>query len=145
MTHHTTFRPAALLLGTLLACGSSFAATKAEVQAQYQKERAACTTGKSNQDQKTCLYEAVSAYNQAMRGALSDSSAPYEANQRKRCEPLPTDQRLACLSRMDGQGSVSGSVMSGGLLRELVTIERMDPVAAAPDQPTNAQESSAEQ
>jgi hypothetical protein len=130
MTHPQRFRRTALLLGsTLAACSVAWAAPKFEPspQARFQQERAACMAGINHQDRATCLYEARSAFDQARRGDLDDRGAPYEANARKRCEPLPTDERVACLLRMDGEGLTLGSVEEGGIYRELVLIEHMDP------------------
>ena len=98
-------------------------------QSRYQQERAVCLSGGSNQDRATCLKEAGAARAEAQRGGLGDSTEPYTDNQRKRCAQLPGSQRQDCLSRMQGQGNVSGSVAAGGLLRETVTVV---PAAAAP-------------
>jgi hypothetical protein len=40
-----------------------------------------------------------------------------------RCEALAGDDRAACVARMNGEGTISGSVAGGGILRELVTSE----------------------
>lgn len=113
----------------LLACSAVFAAPKGEgkaldgATARYQKERAACLDGRSNQDRRTCLYEAQSAYNEARRGKVIDTDpSALEANARKRCEPLPQDERLSCLKRMDGYGLVVGNVLDGGIYRELTEV-----------------------
>ena len=90
---------------------------------RYQQERALCTSGRSNQDRATCLREAGAAYAEARRGGLVGAGASASDNQRKRCEPLTGDERSACLARMRGQGSSSGSAQSGGILRELVVRE----------------------
>lgn len=42
-------------------------------------------------------------------------------NALKRCEPLSEPDRTDCVARMQGQGTTSGSVASGGIYRELVT------------------------
>ena len=93
------------------------------LHSRYQQERALCISGRSNQDRVTCLREAGAAYAEAKRGGLDDAGASASDNQRKRCEPLTGDERSACLARMQGQGSTSGSVQSGGILRELVVRE----------------------
>lgn len=108
--------------------------TKA-VQARYRQERSHCLDGSSDQDRATCLREAVAARDEAQKNGLGDSAAPYTENKSKRCAALPGDDRTDCLARMQGQGSVSGSVAAGGLLRELVTRE---PAAASPVAPAAA-------
>ena len=123
----------ALALSTaLLAAGSNWAATapaNSAAQAQFQQERAACLNGQSNQDRATCLREAGAALAEAKRGGLSTAEANLPENQRKRCDRHSGDERSACMARMQGAGSTSGSVAGGGILRELVTTQ---PAAPAP-------------
>jgi hypothetical protein len=121
-----------------LALGSVFAASAAwgapagalsEAQARYQKERAACLSGASHQDQATCLKEAGAALAEARRGQLDKG---MEAEQRRqnalqRCKPLPAADRETCEARILGEGTVSGSVEGGGVYRELV-IRSVGPV-----------------
>jgi len=126
------FRPtmAVLILGAVLAWTSAIAASKtdsADALARYQQERAVCTSGRSSQDQATCLREAGAAYAQVKQGGLGDDPTQYKANARKRCERLPDADRRDCLARMDGQGTTSGSAASGGIYRELVTRETVAP------------------
>ena len=69
-----------------------------------------------------------------------DSSPPISAEQLQRntqlrCEPLTGDDRAACMARMRGEGTVSGGVAGGGILRELITIEV---VPAHPQKPASA-------
>lgn len=91
-------------------------------QAQYQKERAFCLSGKSHQDQTTCLKEAGAALAEARRGTLGNGEGQFEQNQRVRCDAHgDADDRSDCLRRMNGEGTISGSVESGGFYRELRT------------------------
>ena len=120
------------LCTALLAAGSAWAATtpaNSDALARYQQERAACLNGQSNQDRATCLREAGAALAEAKRGALSSADANLTENQRKRCDRLSDDERSACMARMQGAGSTSGSVAGGGILRELKTTQ---PAAPAP-------------
>ena len=145
--HHQFLRPARALrwvalaaLGMLVtvtavaggAAQTASAAASSDLLARYQQERAVCNSGKSNQDRATCLREAGAAYAEARRGGLDVAGSSPADNQRKRCEPLTGDERSACLARMQGQGSTSGSAQSGGMLRELVTREPAAPGAALP-------------
>jgi len=92
--------------------------------ARYEVDRAMCLRGESIQDLSTCLREARAAYAQAKRGEMHDESTQLAANRFRRCEPLPDEQRLYCIARMQGLGTTSGSVAGGGIYRELViTVE----------------------
>jgi len=108
---------AAALLPT--ASGAVGKSARAQVQARYLTERAACMHGQSTQSRQTCLREAEAARAQALRADLDDGAADYARNAGLRCERLPTDQRQACLARMQGAGTVSGSAAAGGIYREL--------------------------
>ena len=117
-------RQLAVAVGAMLVSGIAAAASAgmADAQALYQKERALCLSGKSHQDQTTCLKEAGAALEEARRGKLSTGPGPYEQNQRLRCEAhQDAGDRDDCLRRMRGEGTVSGSVEGGGIYRELRT------------------------
>jgi hypothetical protein len=127
------------MASALLLCGVAQAAPPAATagaaesraaQARYAQDVALCKSGASHQDRATCLREAGAALAEARRGGLGDGPAPYAANQVKRCDPLPGDQRQDCIARMQGQGTTSGSVEGGGIYRELVTRET-DPTPVA--------------
>ena len=86
----------------------------------YQQDRAFCNSGQSSQDLKTCLREAGAAAQERPRGNLTE--AP-EANKFARCDYHKDPQdREYCIRRMKGEGTVTGSVEGGGLLRELRVI-----------------------
>ena len=124
---------ALVVLGAALGSTSAAAAEKdGATTARYQRERAACMSGQSNQDRATCLREAGAAFAQARHEGLSDGPTPYARNARQRCEALPQDERQGCLARMQGQGTTSGTAASGGIYRELVTREVTSPSTAAP-------------
>ena len=144
--------PALALAGVVFVAATSFerssAATTDEAladvgptnaEARYQREHARCLSGPSQEDQKTCLKEAGAALQAARQHALTTAgAAQLAANAHKRCDPLPADQREACNKRMNGEGTVSGSVAGGGELRELVEVvpgvqpETAPPPAAGP-------------
>lgn len=94
-----------------------------DAQATYQQDRSACLNGRSAQDQATCLKEAGAARAAAQRGNLTDGPGQLRRNAKDRCSALSGGERSDCLARMNGQGTVSGSVEGGGILREKVTIE----------------------
>jgi hypothetical protein len=91
----------------------------------YAQDRAFCNSGQSAQDRQTCLREAGAAAQEAPRGNLTD--AP-DANKFARCDyhKDPNDREY-CIRRMKGEGTVSGSVEGGGLLRELRVVTRPGP------------------
>jgi len=91
------------------------------IHEQYLHDRAACLSGNSGEDQKTCLREAGAAQQAAKRGQLAAEGEDYERNRFARCEVHKDPaERDYCERRMRGEGSVSGSVAGGGILRELV-------------------------
>jgi len=110
-------------VGALLVAGMAAAADGklAEAQARYRQDRAACISGQSHQDRATCLREADAALAESKRGDLSGGPDRYEQNQVMRCEFHPAEDREFCLRRMRGEGTISGSVESGGIYRELRT------------------------
>ncbi|MDO8653603.1 MAG: hypothetical protein Q7R66_15575 [Undibacterium sp.] len=117
-------RFAALVLFVL---STSFGATAAiaagsssDANARYQAERAVCNSGESNQDRATCLKEAGAALKESKMGRLNSSQDAYKQNALIRCNALPANDRDACQRRIEGEGTTSGSVRDGGLLRELV-------------------------
>ncbi len=111
---------------------AAHADTDSAEQARYQKERAACADGRSNQDRATCLKEAEAAHAMDRQGKLAGASKNFTRNARERCKVLTGDEQRDCLARMDGQGTTTGSVAAGGTLTELVT---QVPTAATPVAP----------
>jgi hypothetical protein len=99
-------------------------ATDGSPEANYQRERADCMAGRTQQDQKTCLYEAVSARDAARKGLLTTASPQDLADSaRRRCRVQPAGpDRVACERMAQGEGTVSGSVAEGGEMRELTTV-----------------------
>ena len=89
---------------------------------KYERDRAACLSGRSAQDQATCLREAGAALQAARRGDLSSGEGDLKQNAQERCKVLAGAERSDCLARVRGEGMVSGSVEGGGILRETVTI-----------------------
>lgn len=109
----------------LLCASAALAATpsaNAEAQARYRQDMAVCNSGQSNQDRATCGLEARNALAAAKRGELSDSPDVYQQNAMQRCAAHQGADRSDCEARMRGQGNAQGSVASGGILRESITI-----------------------
>ena len=107
----------------------AFAATasnseQAERRAIFERDRAACETGRSTQERSLCLHDVTVAYRMPHTNKPYDlDPSTYARNQALRCGPLKDKDLEACMARMRGAGSTSGSVETGGILRELTTIE----------------------
>ena len=116
-------RSLAFAVGAILVSGVAAAATAgiSDAQARYQQDRAVCVSGQSHQDRATCLQEAGAALRAAKLGRLDDGKSPYEKNRLMRCAALAQGDREDCVRRVQGEGTVSGSVESGGIYRELRT------------------------
>lgn len=93
------------------------------IHQRYLDERAQCA-GKTGDGRTTCLREAGAAQVEARRGTLAaDDSANFEKNRLARCDVHKNaEERDYCLRRMRGEGTTSGSVESGGILRELTVV-----------------------
>ena len=114
----------ALAIVAFVAAGSASAAGPAASDAaktQYDAERARCMAGTTGQDQASCLKSAGAAYDAIRQNRLTDANGNYRANALERCKSLPAPDRADCEARIDGDGSTSGSVKGGGILRETVT------------------------
>ena len=83
---------------------------------------AADGTDSSNADGRDpAVREAQAAKQEAKRSGLTDNAdaAQREQNKYARCDVLSGDDREYCMRRMNGEGSVTGSVEGGGISREL--------------------------
>lgn len=126
MTRPPLGRQLTLAAASLLLCMASalpaFADTAREAQARFRQDMAACNSGQSNQDLATCRLEARNALADARRGHLNDAPGKYTNNALQRCSALEGNNRSDCESRMRGEGRSEGSVGSGGIIRETVTV-----------------------
>lgn len=113
------------LFGSLVLAASAWnvqAADSKSIDAQYKQDVANCNAGRTNQSKQVCLQEAGAARVEARRNQLVKGGNAYDANAMQRCQRLPASDRAACQAQMAGQGQTYGSVMGGGVLREM-TIE----------------------
>lgn len=113
------------LILALASIGSAAVVSAADdARATYERERAACLSGRSAQDRATCLREAAAAYQEARRSHRGPvlPEDRYADNALLRCQPLSPTDRAECERRMRS-GTSSGSVTGGGVLRELRTVE----------------------
>lgn len=127
-------RPSSLLcalvacIAPLCAVAATATATtgsnQADRRAIYERDRAACESGKSTQERSLCLHDVTVAYRMPHANKPYDlDPATYQRNQALRCGPLKDKDLEACIARMRGAGTTSGSVETGGILRELTTVE----------------------
>ena len=118
-----SFGVVALLAVTAATAQVATGTTGIDASGSYQQEVNACMTGKTQQDQATCLREARNAQADKKRGALdNDAAGNLKANAVARCNALGGEEKAACQARMMGLGSASGSVAGGGVLREVETV-----------------------
>ena len=135
----------AALLGLSSSAMAATGSASADIQSRYEQDRAKCLSGTSNQDRSTCLKEAGAARAAARQGQLDDAGAAKQVNAKQRCQALTGDDAKDCLSRASGNGTVSGSVQAGGVLRETVTTQILpsEPPASAPSPAAPASATSA--
>jgi hypothetical protein len=117
-----SFGAAALLAMTAATAQVATGTTGIDASGNYQHEVNACMTGKTQQDQETCLREARNAQADKKRGVLDNDGAQFESNAAARCDVLTGVDQAACKARVMGYGETSGSVATGGVLREVETV-----------------------
>lgn len=117
-----SFGVAALLAVTAATAQVATGTTGIDASGSYQQEVNACLTGRTQQDQPTCLREARNAQAEKKRGLLDNAGGNFAANAAARCDALMGEDKAACQARVMGFGSTSGSVAGGGLLREVETV-----------------------
>ena len=113
-----------------IACGHAATAAaqdRSEKLRRYEADRQACLNGQSSQTMEACLKEAKAALDERPGATPALSTAQLQSNAMARCEALAGDERTACVARIRGEGSVSGSVAGGGILREIVITEPVKP------------------
>jgi hypothetical protein len=117
---------ALVMLLAALTAASALAAGKlpqTDPHVRYQREAGACYTARPADRRADCLSDAALRLANSLPTPATESSDALARNLLKRCEPLPEQDRQDCVARMQGQGTTSGSVASGGIYRELVTRE----------------------
>lgn len=116
---------------TLLAVTAATAQVGIDASGDYQQEVLSCNNGKTQQDKATCLTEARSAHAVPKQSLTTAAQTDLQANALQRCEALDAGDKLACQARLKGQGTASGSVAGGGILREMHEVEIMAPASSA--------------
>ncbi|MBA3596262.1 MAG: hypothetical protein H0W40_02655 [Methylibium sp.] len=115
--------------GTVSAAEASAADGRNERLEHY---RAACLLNRPNANPAACVEETLAAREAASQGELQTGDAAYRRNALLRCRALPAAEQPACEARIRGDGTVSGSVEEGGILRELVVRDRTPADEAPP-------------
>ncbi|MBE7941629.1 MULTISPECIES: hypothetical protein [Ramlibacter] len=117
--HAATTPVLAACFAFLLLAAATAHAGATEASSRYDRERAACMHGSSNQDRATCLKEAGAALDESRHGGLSSPGTDELARNRlARCAAHEGADREACMQRMQAPSSTTGSSQSGGMLRE---------------------------
>ncbi|MES2106564.1 MAG: hypothetical protein V4634_21270, partial [Pseudomonadota bacterium] len=102
------------MLAASVAAAARAPGKMAEAQANYQRERAACLSGQSNQDRATCLKEAGAALQDAKNGRLYEvDRSDYQRNALLRCQEQSKPEDKADCEKRIREGEVSGSVAAG--------------------------------
>ena len=117
-----SFGVVALLAMTAATAQVATGTTGIDASGSYQQEVNACMTGKTQQDQETCLREARNAQADKKRGVLDNAGAQFNSNASARCDVLQGEEKAACQARVLGYGNTTGSVAAGGVLREVETV-----------------------
>jgi len=115
-----------------LGIGAANAATASSAaEARYQQEHQSCLDGSSNQARATCLKEAGAARTAQLTTA---DARKLQDNAAQRCQVhRSSEDHLACERLALEEGTRTGSVQRGGVLKELVTRSAAPlPTASAP-------------
>ena len=136
---------AGVVLSAVLGIGSAAAQVAAgttgiDASGSAQSEMAACNNGKTQQDKETCMREVRNANAEKRAGKLDGSSTALGANALQRCDAFTGEDKVACQARIAGYGNTSGSVGSGGVIRQVETVVvRSDgtPVTVQPKTPAD--------
>ncbi len=90
-------------------------------QARYLQDIEKCRTHNTQDSLATCLREAGAARDASSKGQLTGPGAEAATNATQRCEAFQTAAEQADCVRRVQSTPASGSVESGGVLRESVT------------------------
>jgi hypothetical protein len=120
---HLRFSLATAALAIALPASAAGGVDKASIEANYQAARSACQAMAVPADRTNCLRDAGAARAQALRmGPSSTSAEQLQRNALQRCQAHKSAEDQAICERMArGDGNSSGSVESGGVIRELTT------------------------
>jgi hypothetical protein len=115
------------LLSTTAAALAADKAAPLSAKARLQHDRVVCARIRDQGVRDECLSEASTLYAGTQPSHPDENPAQLTRNALKRCEALREPDRQDCVLRMQGQGTITGSVAGGGIYRELVTREVGEP------------------
>jgi hypothetical protein len=118
-----SFGVAALLaVGAATAQIATAGGTGIDATGSFQSEMQACMSGATQQSRDDCMKEARNASAEKQRGRLETYGA-HDSHAMSRCDVHQVaEDRAACQARVMGMGETSGSVASGGLIRQSETV-----------------------
>ncbi len=113
---------AALLLAAA-ASAPAQAASARDIDTVYRQDRAACLDNRQAADRSACLKEAGAARAEARRQTLDNGESPAQlrANALLRCARVPAADRPECERLALGEGTRSGSVAEGAVVKQITT------------------------
>lgn len=125
---------AAMLVASVASAQSGTGSAQSSIESRYQRDRAACMASDSQTDRTSCLRDASAVRAEAKRGARQggESQEMLTRNALERCKRHPPEQQAICERMVRGEGSTSGSVESGGMIRELTIMEPAGSGAPSP-------------
>lgn len=101
------------------------------VASRYESERAACASIFEPESRSACLRDAAAAYAEIRSGQPVEDATVFRRNALARCQALPQADQDLCRRRTLGEGTVSGSVSSGGIYQEYREITLPDAAPAS--------------
>ena len=96
--------------------------TGIDASGSARSEMNACLTGRTQQDQETCMTEVRNANAAKRAGQVDNAGGQFGANALKRCDVFQGEELIACQARIVGYGKTDGSVAGGGAIRQVETV-----------------------
>jgi hypothetical protein len=96
--------------------------TGIDASGNARSEMNACLTGRTQQDQETCMTEVRNANAAKRAGKVDNAGGQFSANAMKRCDVFQGEDLVACQARIVGYGKTDGSVAGGGAIRQVETV-----------------------
>jgi hypothetical protein len=96
--------------------------TGIDASGSARSEMNACLTGRTQQDQQTCMTEVRNANAAKRAGQVDNAGGEFSANAMKRCDVFQGEDLVACQARIVGYGKTDGSVAGGGAIRQVETV-----------------------
>ncbi|AYQ26810.1 MULTISPECIES: hypothetical protein [unclassified Polaromonas] len=96
--------------------------TGIDASGSARSEMNACLTGRTQQDQETCMTEVRNANAAKRAGKVDNADGQFSANALKRCDVFQGEDLVACQARIVGYGKTDGSVAGGGAIRQVETV-----------------------